>query len=723
MSQYKYAEVADLVYFWFAANETTGTAGDGASPLFDVRLAGGAAGDAPTASGTPTLLTHANYSPGLYEIAVDTTGYAAGEYAVFCTLTISTVNPAGFVGSVKVRTAGASALNTHTVSIANDAITAAAIANGAIDAATFAADVGSTALATNMIAKAAEKALGVAGLSLTAIPTVAAVTTVTNLTNNLAKYMHGAVWIDSVNGAAGTASYTNGIVTNPVTGLVDAKSIADNLKLKRFWLQSGTSVTMAAAFVGYCFDGRGYVLALGGQDVSKAQIDRCEGLSGTGLCTTGEVVVYDSHLNAITIGEADFVRCHLNNTVTMSQATVPYRFHDCTGITGAKITFGANNQTAVISNVSGVLTIAGMTAARASVCYLDGDGDVTLDATNTGGNIFISGNIRLTHANPGVAIVKTSMFEGNTILTDILADVAATHTHAAAADTQTTATAIRADVGLATANLDTQLAAANNGTPPAASAIADAVWDEALSGHTGAGSAGLALATASSGGVDPSVLADAIWDEALSGHSTAGTTGKKLTDLVNADLTDLHTDVGTVLTNLATVDGIVDNIHDTDLPAVKSDTGTTLGRVVGTIAAGTHTAQTGDSFARLGSSGAGLTALGDTRLANLDATVSSRTKPADTQAAVTTVGSVTGAVGSVASYGTLVADVATAVWAATVEGTVTTLKAMRAILAGAMGDVTPGATTTITDTTKTKTRITATTDTAGTRTVTGSDLT
>jgi hypothetical protein len=106
MSQYKDDVVAaETVYFWFAANLTTGAAGDGATPLYDVRLAGGAAGDAPTASGTPTLLTHANYTDGLHEIAVDTTGYANGEYAVFCTLTISTVNPAGFVGSFRVRTA------------------------------------------------------------------------------------------------------------------------------------------------------------------------------------------------------------------------------------------------------------------------------------------------------------------------------------------------------------------------------------------------------------------------------------------------------------------------------------------------------------------------------------------------------------------------------------------------------------------------------------------
>lgn len=108
MSQYKYAEIADTVYFWFAANDTTGAAGDGASPLFDVRLAGAASDAAPTASGTPTLLSHANYGAGLHEIAIDTTGYSAGEYAVFCTLTISTVNPGGFVGSFKLSAAGAS---------------------------------------------------------------------------------------------------------------------------------------------------------------------------------------------------------------------------------------------------------------------------------------------------------------------------------------------------------------------------------------------------------------------------------------------------------------------------------------------------------------------------------------------------------------------------------------------------------------------------------------
>lgn len=57
---------------------------------------------------------------------------------------------------------------------------------------------------------------------------------------------------------------------------------------------------------------------------------------------------------------------------------------------------------------------------------------------------------------------------------------------------------------------------------------------------------------------------------------------------------------------------------------------------------GSGIAQTGrDVGGTLGVAGAGLTALGDTRIANLDATISSRTKPADTQAAVTLVATTT----------------------------------------------------------------------------------
>lgn len=65
----------------------------------------------------------------------------------------------------------------------------------------------------------------------------------------------------------------------------------------------------------------------------------------------------------------------------------------------------------------------------------------------------------------------------------------------------------------------------------------------------------------------------------------------------------------------------------------------------------TDVVQTGDAYARIGAAGASLTALGDTRIANLDATITSRTKPADTQARVTLVDTVTTYTGNTVQTG------------------------------------------------------------------------
>ena len=110
MATFQDVAVEGTVYFHCSLNDTDGKAADGTSPAFDVRLCGGGAGDAPVYSGTPALLTHANYTNGLYEIAVPATtanGFVAGNtYAVFATATVDAETPAGFVGSFRCTAAG-----------------------------------------------------------------------------------------------------------------------------------------------------------------------------------------------------------------------------------------------------------------------------------------------------------------------------------------------------------------------------------------------------------------------------------------------------------------------------------------------------------------------------------------------------------------------------------------------------------------------------------------
>lgn len=98
--------LGETVYFWFALNNTSGSGADGTTPLFDVRKAGDSASAIPILSGTPTLLTHANYPDGCYEVSIAaTTGngfVTGGQYGVFCTASVSSQNPTGYVGGFTV---------------------------------------------------------------------------------------------------------------------------------------------------------------------------------------------------------------------------------------------------------------------------------------------------------------------------------------------------------------------------------------------------------------------------------------------------------------------------------------------------------------------------------------------------------------------------------------------------------------------------------------------
>lgn len=114
-----------------------------------------------------------------------------------------------------------------------------------------------------------------------------------------------------------------------------------------------------------------------------------------------------------------------------------------------------------------------------------------------------------------------------------------------------------------------------------------------------------------------------------------------------ADQSLLEAAITSATSGLATQSSVntIDDFLDTEIAAIKAKTDNlpasfptnfsslginssghisrvTLADTVTTLTG--HTAQTGDTFARIGLNGAGLTAIGDTRLANLDAAVSTR---------------------------------------------------------------------------------------------------
>lgn len=82
------------------------------------------------------------------------------------------------------------------------------------------------------------------------------------------------------------------------------------------------------------------------------------------------------------------------------------------------------------------------------------------------------------------------------------------------------------------ATVSSRLASASYTAPPSAATIAAAAWDEALAGHTTAGTTGKKLGDLSTT-APPSAatIAAAVADESLSGHTTAGTLGEAIKTL------------------------------------------------------------------------------------------------------------------------------------------------------------------------------------------------
>lgn len=197
------------------------------------------------------------------------------------------------------------------------------------------------------------------------------------------------------------------------------------------------------------------------------------------------------------------------------------------------------------------------------ISFLPGENDSTMTAAFTtltaAATLHTSGLSTLTAASTVITANITTLTAASTVLTAAATFTTASLTSVTASMTTLTAAATLHTSGLSTltaastvitANITTvtaQLTAVRAktdlipGTPssvsdiPTAAVIADAVWDEAGSGHTAAGTTGRWLqmaSTASGGGGGATVqqIVDGVFNEDFSTHTTSGTFGEFLRD-------------------------------------------------------------------------------------------------------------------------------------------------------------------------------------------------
>jgi hypothetical protein len=221
---------------------------------------------------------------------------------------------------------------------------------------------------------------------------------------DLGTYEGGAVWVDTVDGVAGTDLYESGVVNNPVDNLIDARIIADAVGLKAFNILSGSEITLDQEYDGFIFEGIGYTVDLNGQSVSGTHFSRAL-LSGNDSGSNALATRYEMcGIGTMSLGLSIFNRCALQADLTLVEAGVYLLDHCLSAVAGTgspSMDFGDSGPKQVnMRHYSGGIEVKNMGHVTVHKMSLEGNGQLKINANCTeaiaADQIAIRGNFKVT---------------------------------------------------------------------------------------------------------------------------------------------------------------------------------------------------------------------------------------------------------------------------------------------------------------------------------------
>ncbi len=243
-------------------------------------------------------------------------------------------------------------------------------------------------------------------------------------------YANGQIWVDTVNGTAGTENFVNGTADNAVLTWADALTLSASLGLTDFHIINGSTIQLSAASTNYSLFGDNWTLDLNGQNISDSHFEGAI-VSGTGTNTTGEQIFVHCEMGDVTLPTGTHCReCELEGTFTLGEAGI-FFFEDCKHgtVSGAAIIdfgSGLNSSTLHMHPYHGGLEIQNMGAGTGTyLLHLNGDGILTFNANcSATSTINIAGNWDITNNASGLTINRNAQLSQDEVNTQ--ADTALT---------------------------------------------------------------------------------------------------------------------------------------------------------------------------------------------------------------------------------------------------------------------------------------------------------
>ena len=224
-------------------------------------------------------------------------------------------------------------------------------------------------------------------------------------------YANGAIWIDTVNGTAGTENYVNGTADNPVLTWADAVTIAASIGISRFEVSAGSSITLTGSISNYLLIGSNWFLALGGQSVANAKI---HGATVSGTFTGDTAILTNCIINAITGPGMTMRFCYFNEVSITNNGASEWHLNDCrsrvagTGTVMFDYGVGVGSTGVSLRAYSGGIEIQNMGDSGTDNLSLEGNGQVAFNANCDGGTAAVRGNFRIVDNSGGnVGVIPT----------------------------------------------------------------------------------------------------------------------------------------------------------------------------------------------------------------------------------------------------------------------------------------------------------------------------
>lgn len=244
--------------------------------------------------------------------------------------------------------------------------------------------------------------------------------------NRSVGYADGAIWVDTIDGAAGAVPFINGTADSRVSNWADALLLSAALSIKRFHIIGGSTITLTGNSDAYFLTGSEWTLNLNGQSIAMATIVGAH-VSGTSAGLNARFL--DCLIGAVSLTPCGMGRCALTSSMALLSAGT-YLLEGCfSGVAGSgtpTVDFGSSTLSTALNmrHYSGGIEIQNMGQAGTDTMSLEGDGQLVLAASCIGGAISCRGNFPVTdNAGGAVTLSDDARFTKSDTTDPILARV------------------------------------------------------------------------------------------------------------------------------------------------------------------------------------------------------------------------------------------------------------------------------------------------------------